>query len=231
MKTPAMRTFHDEHCIVCTRKLGDWFINVHHWLNEFWGRYDGRLEHRDFRHHRQGIEEIRKLMGDKAAKAAELHILIDWAYLIDAAHIPENAKEAAALRLDAKRLLSQRKGKLTRLQLMLQKLLRRRRLTTTMARYAVIFFKRKRGSVGQSQKCFKGIYRGGSPTLAMARELRALRWPDRAHEASGWAIVKYSRTRGGGKDRSIRVGTIKSEGDVPYLYRKKKKRSPTVSFP
>ncbi|MDI6839264.1 MAG: hypothetical protein QMD71_00140 [bacterium] len=36
-----------------------------------------RTRHRKFRHHKEGIEQVRKMWGDEAAKAAEIHIRTD----------------------------------------------------------------------------------------------------------------------------------------------------------
>lgn len=82
------------HCEECRKKLGEPFEYVHRWLDEFFGdpRYGTR--HRHLRHHKKGIEEVRKKWGDRAAKAAELHIRSDlktdgWTSL----HIPANEEE------------------------------------------------------------------------------------------------------------------------------------------
>ena len=42
------------------------------WLGELF-KYVGP-DHRGYRHNRRGIEEVRKRWGDKAARAAEIHI-------------------------------------------------------------------------------------------------------------------------------------------------------------
>lgn len=65
----------DEHCAECTEKLGKPFDEVHHWLDEF-AKIEG-WNHRCRRHHKEGVEEARKLFGDEAAKATELHIRSD----------------------------------------------------------------------------------------------------------------------------------------------------------
>ena len=63
------------HCKECKDKLGEEFDYVHRWLDELFLIYGP--DHRDIRHHIDGIEEVRKTWGDKAAEAAELHIKLD----------------------------------------------------------------------------------------------------------------------------------------------------------
>ena len=67
-----------DHCAECKEKLGnDWCV-VHRWLDEFFAKMGFHVRHRDIRHHLKGIEEVRAMWGDEAAKAAELHILADF---------------------------------------------------------------------------------------------------------------------------------------------------------
>lgn len=94
-----------DHIDDTLHKLGKPFVEVHQWLDELAPDFSGGLEHRDIRHNRQGVEEVRKRWGDEAAKAAELHILLDWANLINATQIPKDEQEAAALRKDIPNLL------------------------------------------------------------------------------------------------------------------------------
>ena len=75
-----------EHCADCVKELGEPFEEVHLWLDELFIILG--TKHRDARHHLEGIEEIRKKWGDKAARAAEIHILKDCG------KIPANSKEA-----------------------------------------------------------------------------------------------------------------------------------------
>ena len=49
---------------------------IYGWM-DFWGQSPYGTRHRYLRHHRQGIEEIRKRWGDSAAMAAEIHIRQD----------------------------------------------------------------------------------------------------------------------------------------------------------
>lgn len=69
------------HCEECKKKLGQPFAYVHSWLDKFMhdeslSLYE-RTKHRKFRHNREGVETIRKMYGDEAAQAAELHIVSD----------------------------------------------------------------------------------------------------------------------------------------------------------
>jgi len=66
-----------EHAKECEEILGNpWYV-VHHWLDEYAKIYWPWMGHRVHRHHKEGIEEVRKLWGDEAAYAAEMHILKD----------------------------------------------------------------------------------------------------------------------------------------------------------
>lgn len=81
-----------DHCKDCQEKLGNpWYV-VHRWLDEFAYSPGGmfRKEHRRVRHHKQGVEQVRRMWGDQAAMAAEVHILADvgripedWEYEMD----------------------------------------------------------------------------------------------------------------------------------------------------
>ena len=64
-----------EHCADCRRELGEDFRHVHEWL-DFLYRTMGR-KHRLVRHYAGGVELARKKWGDRAARAAEIHILKD----------------------------------------------------------------------------------------------------------------------------------------------------------
>ncbi|MCF7853306.1 MAG: hypothetical protein K9N51_00800 [Candidatus Pacebacteria bacterium] len=65
----------NEHCRDCERELGEPFTHVHEWLDELQPDY-GPM-HRVFRHHREGVERVRAKWGDRAARAAEIHIRRD----------------------------------------------------------------------------------------------------------------------------------------------------------
>lgn len=63
------------HCEDCLVALGEEFRHVHEWLDELF-KYVGS-DHRDYRHNLQGIEEVRRRWGDRAARAAEIHLRRD----------------------------------------------------------------------------------------------------------------------------------------------------------
>ena len=68
---------YSEHCKKAEEKFGNpWYV-VHRWLDEF-AKQDLPF-HRRARHHKQGVEEVRKLWGDEAALVAEQHIGDDMA--------------------------------------------------------------------------------------------------------------------------------------------------------
>jgi hypothetical protein len=65
-----------EHCKDCIRELGEPFGQVHEWLDEFFPSLG--TKHRSVRHHVNGVEEVRRMWGDRAALAAEIHIRRDF---------------------------------------------------------------------------------------------------------------------------------------------------------
>jgi hypothetical protein len=83
-----------EHCQECKEKLGGEFGQVHKWLDEFFAKMGWDVKHRDIRHHEKGIEEVRKLWGDEAAKAARLHIERDFY-----GYVPKDEKDVQNWRL------------------------------------------------------------------------------------------------------------------------------------
>ena len=66
-----------EHAQDCHVQLGDYYNHVHQWLDEYAGIYWPLQIHRIHRHHREGVEIVRKMWGDKDARAAEIHIQKD----------------------------------------------------------------------------------------------------------------------------------------------------------
>ena len=75
-----------EHCKECKEKLGKPFNEVHKWLDgcatvilEGIAYLD--INHRRHRHHKEGLEEIRKIFGEDAYIAGKLHILSDFGYI------------------------------------------------------------------------------------------------------------------------------------------------------
>ena len=65
----------EEHCEDCREELGEGFSHVHEWLDELQTDY-GPM-HRPFRHHTDGVAQVRVRWGDRAARAAEIHIRRD----------------------------------------------------------------------------------------------------------------------------------------------------------
>jgi len=68
-----------EHCDYCFQRLGKKHLDVHIWLD---GLYSLKGErHRRFRHHKKGVDQVRAMWGDEAAKAAEFHIMEDCGHI------------------------------------------------------------------------------------------------------------------------------------------------------
>lgn len=80
-----------DHSRISQEKLGEPFEVVHRWLDEFAKSYWPSKFHRAHRHHMDGVEEVRKKWGDKAAESAKLHIIDD---MLDMGYegIPPNEK-------------------------------------------------------------------------------------------------------------------------------------------
>jgi hypothetical protein len=70
-----MSTFKD-HCNACYVEFGNPFPHVHKYLDELFSKLGPK--HRAARHHKDGVDEVRKRWGDDAALAAESHIKLDW---------------------------------------------------------------------------------------------------------------------------------------------------------
>ncbi|MEI6149020.1 MAG: hypothetical protein WCS01_07985 [bacterium] len=64
-----------DHCADCCRELGEPFDHVHEWLDALFKVL--HQKHRSARHHAGGVEQVRKMWGDGAARAAEIHIMRD----------------------------------------------------------------------------------------------------------------------------------------------------------
>ncbi len=67
----------EQHSEDCYNILGQHWIEVHQWLDEFAKIYFPYQIHRIHRHHKEGVEECRKKFGNDASKAAMIHILTD----------------------------------------------------------------------------------------------------------------------------------------------------------
>ena len=66
----------EQHCSDCRRELGETFAYVHQWLDALFKVLGPK--HRSVRHHAGGVEQVRKMWGDRAASAAEIHIKRDY---------------------------------------------------------------------------------------------------------------------------------------------------------
>jgi DNA-binding GntR family transcriptional regulator len=82
------------HCRDCLEELGQEFREVHKWLLF---KYEGP-ERRIYHHNRRGIEEVRKRWGDRAAKAAEIHIKRDEEELRQAVLINDQREKTVTKR-------------------------------------------------------------------------------------------------------------------------------------
>jgi len=69
----------EQHCYDCLEILGKEFKEVHEWLDEFFFPEGGSCNvfHRKFRHHQEGLNEIKTLFGKDAVVAGVIHILRD----------------------------------------------------------------------------------------------------------------------------------------------------------
>ena len=63
----------EEHCAESAILFGEPFEHVHRWLDEF----AGKKPYGKKRHHLEGIKEIERLYGERAALAARQHIISD----------------------------------------------------------------------------------------------------------------------------------------------------------
>jgi len=83
-----------EHCLECKEKIGDPFPQVHKWMDEYFALLHFDVKHRDVRHHEKGIEEVQRMWGDEAAKAARIHIQRDFD-----GWVPKDSKEVQEWRM------------------------------------------------------------------------------------------------------------------------------------
>ena len=85
----------EKHCRDCLEELGERFEYVHEWLDELQPEY-GPM-HRPFRHHTDGVEQVRARWGEKAARAAEIHILRDTGGVVPT---PRELREHWGIRIE-----------------------------------------------------------------------------------------------------------------------------------
>ncbi len=69
----------EEHCKHSLEQFGNRHEEIHRWLDKFTGCYNPAemYKHRKHRHHKEGVEEAKKLFGDIGALVAEDHIRCD----------------------------------------------------------------------------------------------------------------------------------------------------------
>lgn len=70
----------EEHENDCLKYLGKKYTEVHLWLDEMAAKYPPHIfddQHRKYRHNYEGIQKIKKMWGNKASKAAMIHIIKD----------------------------------------------------------------------------------------------------------------------------------------------------------
>lgn len=90
----------EQHCLECLHFIGDEFSYVHIWLDEF-SLIQGP-KHRLSRHHKEGIEEVLRMWGDSAAKAAERHIISDVGEVLSRSDLRRKWKKSHPYRRDVK---------------------------------------------------------------------------------------------------------------------------------
>ena len=86
----------EQHCADCLLKLGEEYKKVHLWLDEKAKEYpiwQYGAYHRVFRHNKKGINVVRKMWGEGAARAAELHIIFDMGFVPDITDMNERTRE------------------------------------------------------------------------------------------------------------------------------------------
>lgn len=69
-----MSSFH-KHCEESVELFGKPYEEVHLWLDEFSEQLG--FQHRQKRHHREGIRQVERLFGKDAGQAAKQHIISD----------------------------------------------------------------------------------------------------------------------------------------------------------
>lgn len=86
----------EQHYDNCLRELGKGWGNVHQWMDKHAGITFPEIAHRCITHHQAGIEEVRKMWGDEAAKAAEMHVRDDmeWAGYNRNGEMPKDREDA-----------------------------------------------------------------------------------------------------------------------------------------
>jgi hypothetical protein len=86
----------EQHVADSKKWLGEGYEPVHRWLDEFFKTLGPH--HRNVRHHKEGVEQIRMMFGDMAASAATIHILRDCRHIPKASHYTIGFVDALGLR-------------------------------------------------------------------------------------------------------------------------------------
>jgi len=81
------------HAQHCKELLGNEHYVVHQWLDELVGKTWPSKYHRTYRHHSEGLEEIREKWGDEAYKAGMIHILTDEGQIMNKKEIKKHYDE------------------------------------------------------------------------------------------------------------------------------------------
>ncbi len=72
----SSRKAHNRECLMI---LGEEYDNVNAWMDGLACDHGLlNINHRRYRHHKEGVEEVRAMWGNGAARAAEIHIENDF---------------------------------------------------------------------------------------------------------------------------------------------------------
>ncbi|MBI3582627.1 MAG: hypothetical protein HY096_01585 [Nitrospinae bacterium] len=67
----------DEHIAESILLFGKSYREVHIWLDALAGSPQCGMKHRQKRHHKAGLEQVRRIFGEEAVQAARQHIITD----------------------------------------------------------------------------------------------------------------------------------------------------------
>jgi hypothetical protein len=92
----------EEHLAESIEKFGVAMPELHQWLDEFAGKPGIGMKHRRYRHHLEGLNEVRRIFGQDAVAPARRHLISDlkmegWKEGRDP--FPENEKHYAEMGL------------------------------------------------------------------------------------------------------------------------------------
>lgn len=86
----------EQHKGDCVRWLGSECEQVNRWMDEYFAIHGA--SHRKFRHHKDGIEDAKRLFGDIGAAAALIHVLRDCRHVPSAQDYAAGIVDALGLR-------------------------------------------------------------------------------------------------------------------------------------